>query len=59
MYDEIGADIIAVFPGINDLTEEGQFDNDNLCTAVIGTLENKIPDFHDNSIILDLKKENN
>ena len=42
------------------LTGEGQFDNDNLSTAVIrfaGTLEIKIPDFHDNSIILDLKKK--
>ncbi|KFM60345.1 PiggyBac transposable element-derived protein 2, partial [Stegodyphus mimosarum] len=50
-------------PDVDDLTDEEQFDDDNLGTPVVsdvaGTLEITMPDDNDNPIISDKKKENN
>ncbi|XP_035216457.1 piggyBac transposable element-derived protein 3-like [Stegodyphus dumicola] len=50
-------------PDVDELTDEEQFDDDNLGTPVVsdvaGTLEIRMPDDNDNPIISDKKKENN
>ncbi|XP_035222261.1 piggyBac transposable element-derived protein 2-like [Stegodyphus dumicola] len=50
-------------PDVDELTDEEQFDDDNLGTPVVsdvaGTLEITMPDDNDNPIISDKKKENN
>ena len=59
--EEIEADIISMPPDVDDLTDEEQFDDDNLSTPflsdVAGTLEIAVRDDNDNSIISDKIKE--
>lgn len=59
---EIVADIISMPSDINDLTDEEQFDDDNLASGVVadvsGTLGITIPYGNDNSVISENKERN-
>lgn len=59
--EDIEAGIIIMPPDVDDLTDEEEFDDDNLGTPVVsdvaGTLEITIPDDNDNSIISDKKRK--